>query len=106
MASSSPYLILLLRWLSSVSIPFPFYFFSFLPRLRGFVFPPVVHWRRNVCSRGGDVLSAVVGFIPIRGSNNYKRPVVARPVAKSKNRNINRMGGRRHQIIFPGLMRC
>src|SRR5882724_11985206 len=64
MARSSACLDFLLLLFSSDSIAFPFYFFSFLPRLRGFVSPPDVHWRRNVCSRGGDVLSAVVGFIP------------------------------------------
>src|SRR2546430_15250775 len=106
MARSSACLDFLLLLLSSDSIAFPFYFFSFLPRLRGFVSPPDVHWRRNVCSRGGDVLSAVVGFIPIRGSNNDKRPVVGRTVATSTSRNLIRNGGLRTRITFAGFMRC
>ena len=106
MARSSACLDFLLLLFSSDSIAFPFYFFSFLPRLRGFVSPPDVHWRRNVCSRGGDVLSAVVGFIPIRGSNNDKRPVVGRTVATSTSRNLIRNGGLRTRTTFAGFMRC
>jgi len=103
MARSSACLDFLLLLLSSDSIAFPFYFFSFLARLRGFVSPPDVHWRRNVCSRGGDVLSAVVGFIPIRGSNNDKRPVVGRIVATSTSRNLIRNGGLRTRLLSQGL---
>src|SRR5437016_6371917 len=105
MARSSACLDFLLLLFSSDSIAFPFYFFSFLPRLRGFVSPPDVHWRRNVCSRRGDVLSAVVGFIPIPGSNNDKRPVVGRTLATSTSRNLSRNGGLRTGSTYVGFMR-
>jgi len=36
------------------------------------VSPQAVRWRRTACSRDGDALSVVVGFIPIRGSSNGK----------------------------------
>src|SRR5256884_5122246 len=31
--------------------------------------------RRNTCSRGGDVLSVVAGFVPTRGSRSEERRV-------------------------------
>src|SRR3989440_12598529 len=54
--------------------------------------------RRNVCFQGGGVLSVVVGFIPIRGSNNGKRPVAERTVARSRNGNPTSNGGPRTWI--------
>src|SRR5437763_14169869 len=102
MARYSACLDFLLLLLSSDSIPFPFYFFSFLARLRGFVAPPDVHWRRNVCSRGGNVPSAVVGFIAIRGSNKDKKPVVGQTEATCRSTNLMRHGGREPRLHFAG----
>jgi hypothetical protein len=90
--------------LKSVSIAFPFSFSS--PRLLGLLSPADVHWRRNVCSRGEDVLSVIIGFIPIRGSNNGKKSVVSRAVVASKSGNSISNGGLSTQITFAVLTRC
>ena len=48
------------------------------------VSPQDVRWRRDICSRGGGVVSVVVGIALTRGSNNAKRPVVSRSAAASR----------------------
>src|SRR5205814_2186809 len=54
--------------------------------------------RRNVCFQGGGVLSVVVGFIPIRGSNKRQKTVAERTVARSRNGNPTSNGGPRTWI--------
>src|SRR5215831_7829329 len=61
--------------------------------------------RRNVCSRGGGVLSVVVGLILIRASSNGKRPVVVRTVAASRSRSPISHGGASTRITFVVLIR-
>src|SRR5205814_8503354 len=49
--------------------------------------------RRYVCFQVVGDLSVVVGFIPIRGSNNGKRPVAERTVARRRNGTPTSHGG-------------
>ena len=93
----------LLLLLSSVSIAFPFCFFSFLPRLCLFLLQRFTGGK--VCSRGGGVLSVVVGFIPIRGSGSGKKPVVGRTVAASRSESLITNGGPSTRITFMVPMR-
>src|SRR6266436_1909047 len=90
--------------LSSVSIAFPFCFFSFLPRLCLFLLQRFTGGK--VCSRGGGVLSVVGGFIPIRGSSSGKKPVVEWTVAASRSESLITNGGSSTRITFMVPMRA
>jgi hypothetical protein len=67
--------------------------------------PQDLRRRRNVCSQGGDVRSVVVGFIPIRGSNNGKRPVAGPSVARSRSKSLISNGGPRVRITSAVFIR-
>jgi hypothetical protein len=89
----------------SARIAFPFYFSAFASAPSRMVSPQDVSGRRNVCSRGGGVLSVIVGFILIPGSSSGRGPAASLPAGASKSGSRISDGGLSTRITFGVRMR-